>query len=81
MQCVNNENKHFSTRDRGGDQVVSILAPYSDDPSSNPADIYSFSVKFVFEKDEKNKKRLVLAYFKNIISTKRERWKRFMCIM
>ena len=56
MQCVNNENKHFSTRDRGGDQVVSILAPYSDDPSSNPADIYSFSVKFVFEKDEKTKR-------------------------
>ena len=24
----------------------------SNDPSSNPADIYSFSVKFVFEKNE-----------------------------
>ena len=37
---------------RGGDgQVVSELAFYSDDPSSNPADAYSFSVNFVFEKN------------------------------
>ena len=27
---------------RGGGQVVSVLAFYSDDPSSNPADDYSF---------------------------------------
>ena len=27
---------------RGGGQVVSVIAFYSDDPSSNPADIYSF---------------------------------------
>ena len=38
---------------RGGGQVVSVLAFYSDDPSLNPGDDYSFSVKFVFEKNEK----------------------------
>ena len=38
---------------RGGGQVVSELAFYSDDPSSNPAEAYSFSVKFVLEKNEK----------------------------
>ena len=27
----------------------SVLAFYSDDPSSNPTDVYSFSVQFVFE--------------------------------
>ena len=27
---------------RGGGQVVSVLAFYSDDPGSNPADAYSF---------------------------------------
>ena len=37
---------------RGGGQVVSVLAFYSDDLSSNPADTYSFSVQFVFEKNE-----------------------------
>ena len=39
---------------RGGGQVVSVLALYSDDQSSNPAEAYIFSVKFVFEKN-KNK--------------------------
>ena len=29
---------------RGGGQVVSVLAFYSDDPSSNPAEVYNFSV-------------------------------------
>ena len=33
--------------------MVSVHAFYSDDPSSNPAEAYSFSVKFVFEKIEK----------------------------
>ena len=36
--------------------VVKWLAFYSDNSSSNPADAYSFSAKFVFEKNEKNKK-------------------------
>ena len=30
---------------RGGGQVVSVLAFYSDDPSSNPADACSFFCK------------------------------------
>ena len=38
---------------RGGGQVVSELALHSDDPSSNPAKAYSFSVKYVFEKNKK----------------------------
>ena len=40
----------------GGGQVVSVLAFYSDDPSSNPAETCSFSVKFVFEKNENKQK-------------------------
>ena len=40
----------------GGGQVVSVLAFYTNDPSSNPAEAYSFSVKFVFEKN-KNKQK------------------------
>ena len=35
---------------RGGGQVVTVLAFYSNDPSSNPAEAYSFSVKFCFWK-------------------------------
>ena len=41
---------------RGGGQVVSVLTFYSDDLSSNPADAYSFSVKFVFETNENKQK-------------------------
>ena len=37
---------------RGGGQVVIVLAFYSDDPSSNPAEAYSFFCKIVFEKNE-----------------------------
>ena len=29
---------------RGGVQVASVFAFYSDDPSSNPVEVYSFSV-------------------------------------
>ena len=48
---------------RCGGQVVSVLALSSDDPSSNPADAYSFfSVKFVSENVRKNKKRSGLAH-------------------
>ena len=36
--------------------MVSVLALYSDDPSSNPAKTYAFSLKFVFEKNENKKK-------------------------
>ena len=42
---------------RGGGQVVSVLAFYSDDPSSNPAEVYNFSVKIVIEKNKNKLKR------------------------
>ena len=53
---------------RGGGQVVSVLAFYSDDPSSNPAEASSFSVKFVFGKNENKQKEAGLGPFlkKNI---------------
>ena len=58
-----------SSQGRGSGQVVSVVAYYSDDPSSNPADAYSFSVKFVFKKNENKQKRPRLAHFcKNIVS-------------
>ena len=41
---------------RGGGQVVIVLAFYSDDPSSNPAEAYSFFCKIVFEKNENKQK-------------------------
>ena len=37
--------------------MVSMLAFYFDDPSSNPAEPKVFSVKFVFEKKENKEKR------------------------
>ena len=40
----------------GGGQVVSVLAFYSDNPSSNPVEAYSFSVNFVVEKNENKPK-------------------------
>ena len=51
MQC----HKQISKMDRGGGQVISVLAFYSNDPSSNPAEAYNFSIKFVFEKNKKTK--------------------------
>ena len=52
---------------RGG-QVVSGLAFYSDDPSLNPAEAYSFSVKFVFEKNENKQKEAGIDPFLKIDS-------------
>ena len=48
---------------RGGGQSVSVLAFYSDDPSSNPAEVYNFSVKFLLKRTKINKKRPGLADF------------------
>ena len=45
---------------RGVAQVVTVFAFFSDDPSSNPTDVYSFSVEFMFEK---TKKRPGFAHF------------------
>ena len=50
----------------GGGQVVSVLAFYSADPSSNPTEACSFSVKFVFEKTEDKQKRGRSCPFLNI---------------
>jgi len=44
-------------------QVVSVLAFNSDNPSSNPAEAYSFSVKIVFEKSKPNKKEAAVGPF------------------
>ena len=41
---------------RGGGQVVSVLAFHFDDPSSNPAEAYSFFFKIVFENNENKQK-------------------------
>ena len=40
----------------GGGQVVSVLAFYSDNPSSNPAEVYNFSVKLLLKRTKLNKK-------------------------
>ena len=36
--------------------MVSVLAFYSDDPSSNPAEVYNFSVKLLLIRTKINKK-------------------------
>ena len=36
--------------------MVSVLAFYSDDPSSNPTEVYNFSVKLLLEITKINKK-------------------------
>ena len=51
----------FLTSGRGGGLVVSILAFYSDDPSSNPAGY----LIFLYEKRKINKKRPGLPILKN----------------
>ena len=48
---------------RGGGQVVSVLAFYSDDPSLNPADVYNFSVKLLLKRMKINKKEAGVALF------------------
>ena len=52
----------------GGGQVVSMLAFSSDDLSSNPAGVKSFSIKFVFEKKENNQKEAGDDQFKKYFS-------------
>ena len=48
---------------RGGGRVVSVLAFYSDNTSSNPTDTYSFSVKIIFEKNECKQKESGVGQF------------------
>ena len=54
--------KEFS---RGGGQVVSMLDFYSNDLSSNPADVYNVSVKLYLKRMNINKKRPGPAHLKN----------------
>ena len=50
---------------RGGCEVVSVLAFLSDNPSSNPAEAYSFSLKFVLGKNENKQKEPGFVFGKN----------------
>ena len=45
------------TLGRGGAQVVTVVAFFSDDPSSNPPEAFSFFCNIVFEKNEHKQKR------------------------
>ena len=49
---------------RGVDQVVSVFAVYSNDPSLNPADISNFSENLSLERTKINKNRPELAHLK-----------------
>ena len=53
--------------DRGDGQVVSVFTFCSDGPSSNPAETYNFSVKFVLEKNENKQKEVGVGPFKKIM--------------
>ena len=44
--------------------MVSVFTFYSDNPSLNPADAYSFYVKLLFEKNENKQKEPGLGPFK-----------------
>ena len=48
----------------GVGQVVSMLAFYFDDSSSNPAEVYSFNFLICLKISKINKKRPWMAYFK-----------------
>ena len=48
--------------------MVSVLAFYFNNPSSNPAEAYNFSVNFVFEKNENEQKDAGDGPFKNIFN-------------
>ena len=48
----------------GGGQVVIVLAFYSNNPSSNPPEVYNFRCIIVFEKDENKKEAGVGPFFK-----------------
>ena len=59
-------HKNSLFRCHGCGQVVSVLAFNSDDPSLKTTEVYSFSVKFVLEKNEnKQKEAGVSPFLKN----------------
>ena len=45
--------------------MVSELPFYSDDPGSNPAEVYNFSVIWLFRRTKRNKKRPGWPFLKN----------------
>ena len=53
----------MQTKGCGGDQVVSVLTFYSDDPSSNPAEVYNFPVKLLLKRTKINKKEAGFLFF------------------
>ena len=53
--------KNLERWGRGGGQVVSVLTFYSNDPSSNPAEVYNVSVKLLLKRTKINKKTLTWA--------------------
>ena len=53
--------EHKNCRGRGGGQVVTFYSYYS---SSNPAGVYSFFAKFVFEKDGNKNEALPTSHAK-----------------
>ena len=59
--------------------MVSVLAFYSDDPSSNPAEVYNFSVKLLLKRTKINKKRPGLAHFLKKCCTKSTIWSTDFC--
>ena len=62
------ENKLDFFSGRGGGQVVSVLALYSDDTTSNPAVVYNYSAKLYLKS---MKKRSGLPHLKKIILFKK----------
>ena len=56
-----------STGGSGGGQVVRVLAFYSEDPSSNPAEVYNVSVKWYLKRTKIYKKRPGLTHLKKQI--------------
>ena len=63
MQYQNIIYLKYAGAGSGGGQVVSVLAFYSNDLSSNPAEVYNFSVKLHWKRTKINKKRPQLAHF------------------
>ena len=54
--------------DRGGSEVVSVLAFYSNDSSLNPNTVYSFMCTF-FEKNENKQKEAGDGPFKTLLAS------------
>ena len=57
-------NKNLRDLCCGGGHVVIMLAFYSNNPSSNPAEAYSFYVKIVFKKKKNKQKEARFGTFK-----------------